>query len=153
MVETIYRVNGKEFYDKSKAEEYENVINRKLQVHCASCNEITEYAEDADFEVEFYDFNDNNEISGSVTSKGTKYLCPQCGYKFKHQLEEYKKLIEKLFDDFNLRKTEEKPNSDSDFIKSIIDIDNPDSMISKYVKQKEEEILNGSKQITNSNQV
>ena len=139
MIETIYRVNGKDFYDKSKAEEYENVIDRKLQVRCANCNEITENAEDADFEVEFYDFNDNNEISGSVASKGTKYLCPQCGYKFKHQLEEYKNLIEKLFDDFNLRKVEEKSNSNSDFIKSIIDIDDPNSIISKYVEQKNEE--------------
>ena len=139
MVETIYRVNGKDFYDKSKAEEYENVINRKLQIRCVNCNEITEYAEDADFEVEFYDFNDNNEISSSVASKGTKYLCPQCRYKFKHQLEEYKNLIEKLFDDFNLRKAEEKSNSNNDFINSIINIDNPDSMISKYVEQKNEE--------------
>ena len=139
MVETIYRVNGKDFYDKSKAEEYENVINRKLQIRCANCNEITENAEDTDFEVDFYDFNDNNEISSSVASEGTKYLCPQCGYKFKHQLEEYKNLIEKLFDDFNLRKVEEKSNSDNEMIKSIIDIDDPNSMINNYIKQKNEE--------------
>jgi hypothetical protein len=57
-------------------------------------------------------------------------------------------LIKNLFDDFNLTtwdNEENKNDAKSTLLDEIVNIDNPDSMINSYIKQKEEEILNGSK--------
>lgn len=144
MIETIYRVNGKEFCSRAQAVEYQKKMGKK--VYCANCKELVGVIDNLEKGtyrinwigtfVKFSCGGSHNEYT--IEPEGRKYLCPQCGYKFEHQLEEYRNLIEKLFDDFNLRESDEKPKN-NEMIKSIIDIDDPDSMINNYIKQKEEE--------------
>lgn len=148
MIETIYRVNGKEFRSEAEAVKYQREINKKglQKVYCANCKELVgevDNLEKGTYRINWIGTFVKFSCGGSyneyeIEPVGKKYLCPQCGYKFEHQLEEYRNLIEKLFDDFNLREPDEKPKN-NEMIKSIIDIDDPDSMISKYVEQKNEE--------------
>lgn len=150
MIEEVYLVNGKIFRLKNQAEEFERNIGKKI--YCNNCNKCIGLVGD--------DSTNNCDIDSSkfsasfdIDSRGEydtfiiepfigKYLCYECMNNFKNKLTEYKNLTEKLFNDFNLACVTEfnkKTTTDANKLLEKINIDNPDSLISKYVKNKEQE--------------